>query len=43
MAVALALIIGSPALRLKGIYFAIGTLGLGQILDHDWQCASDRS
>ena len=32
MAVALALIIGHPALRLKGIYFAIGTLGLGQIL-----------
>jgi branched-chain amino acid transport system permease protein len=32
IAVALALIIGHPALRLKGIYFAIGTLGLGQIL-----------
>lgn len=32
VAVALALIIGHPALRLKGIYFAIGTLGLGQIL-----------
>jgi branched-chain amino acid transport system permease protein len=32
MAVIFALIIGHPALRLKGIYFAIGTLGLGQIL-----------
>jgi branched-chain amino acid transport system permease protein len=32
IAVAFALIIGHPALRLKGIYFAIGTLGLGQIL-----------
>jgi branched-chain amino acid transport system permease protein len=32
MAVVLALIIGHPALRLKGIYFAIGTLGLAQIL-----------
>ena len=32
VAVAFALIIGHPALRLKGIYFAIGTLGLGQIL-----------
>ena len=32
MAVVFALIIGHPALRLKGIYFAIGTLGLAQIL-----------
>jgi len=32
VAVVLALIIGHPALRLKGIYFAIGTLGLAQIL-----------
>jgi branched-chain amino acid transport system permease protein len=32
VAVIFALIIGHPALRLKGIYFAIGTLGLGQIL-----------
>jgi branched-chain amino acid transport system permease protein len=32
LAVVFALIIGHPALRLKGIYFAIGTLGLGQIL-----------
>jgi len=32
VAVFFALIIGHPALRLKGIYFAIGTLGLGQIL-----------
>lgn len=32
VAVVFALIIGHPALRLKGIYFAIGTLGLGQIL-----------
>jgi len=32
VAVLFALIIGHPALRLKGIYFAIGTLGLGQIL-----------
>jgi branched-chain amino acid transport system permease protein len=30
--VVFSLIIGHPALRLKGIYFAIGTLGLGQIL-----------
>jgi branched-chain amino acid transport system permease protein len=32
VAVVFAIIIGHPALRLKGIYFAIGTLGLGQIL-----------
>jgi branched-chain amino acid transport system permease protein len=32
VAVIFALIIGHPALRLKGIYFAIGTLGLAQIL-----------
>ena len=32
VAVFFALIIGHPALRLRGIYFAIGTLGLGQIL-----------
>jgi branched-chain amino acid transport system permease protein len=32
VAVAFAMIIGHPALRLKGIYFAIGTLGLSQIL-----------
>ncbi|HXX33209.1 MAG TPA: branched-chain amino acid ABC transporter permease [Thermodesulfobacteriota bacterium] len=32
VAVVFALMIGHPALRLKGIYFAIGTLGLGQIL-----------
>jgi branched-chain amino acid transport system permease protein len=32
VAVVFALIIGHPALRLKGIYFAIGTLGLAQIL-----------
>jgi len=32
VAVVFSLIIGHPALRLKGIYFAIGTLGLGQIL-----------
>jgi branched-chain amino acid transport system permease protein len=32
IAVVFALIMGHPALRLKGIYFAIGTLGLGQIL-----------
>lgn len=31
-AVALALFIGIPAFRLRGIYFAIGTLALGQIL-----------
>jgi branched-chain amino acid transport system permease protein len=32
VAVVFALIIGHPALRLRGIYFAIGTLGLAQIL-----------
>jgi branched-chain amino acid transport system permease protein len=32
IAVIFSLIIGHPALRLKGIYFAIGTLGLAQIL-----------
>jgi branched-chain amino acid transport system permease protein len=32
VAVVFSLIIGHPALRLKGIYFAIGTLGLAQIL-----------
>jgi branched-chain amino acid transport system permease protein len=32
VAVIFALIIGHPALRLRGIYFAIGTLGLAQIL-----------
>ena len=32
VAVVLALIIGHAALRLRGIYFAIGTLGLAQIL-----------
>jgi branched-chain amino acid transport system permease protein len=32
VAVVFAMIIGHPALRLKGIYFAIGTLGLAQIL-----------
>ena len=32
VAVIFALIIGHPALRLKGIYFAIGTLALAQIL-----------
>jgi branched-chain amino acid transport system permease protein len=31
-AVALALIIGIPAFRLRGAYFAIGTLALGQVL-----------
>lgn len=31
-AVALALLIGIPAFRLKGAYFAIGTLALGQVL-----------
>jgi branched-chain amino acid transport system permease protein len=31
-AVALALLIGYPALRLKGVYFAIGTLALAEIL-----------
>jgi branched-chain amino acid transport system permease protein len=32
VAVALALLIGLPAFRLRGVYFAIGTLALGQIL-----------
>jgi len=32
VAVALALIIGIPAFRLRGAYFAIGTLALGQVL-----------
>ncbi len=32
VAVIFAMIVGHPALRLKGIYFAIGTLGLAQIL-----------
>lgn len=32
VAVAFALLIGAPAFRLKGIYFAIGTLGLAEIL-----------
>ncbi len=32
-AVALALIIGFPAFKLKGVYFAIGTLALAQILN----------
>ncbi len=32
VAVVFALIVGHPALRLKGIYFAIGTLGLAEIL-----------
>jgi branched-chain amino acid transport system permease protein len=32
LAVAFALLIGIPAFRLKGIYFAIGTLALSQIL-----------
>ena len=32
-AVILALVIGFPAFRLKGAYFAIGTLALGQILN----------
>jgi branched-chain amino acid transport system permease protein len=31
-AVALALLIGAPAFKLRGVYFAIGTLALGQIL-----------
>lgn len=31
-AVAFALLIGVPALRLKGIYFSIGTLAMGEIL-----------
>ncbi len=33
VAVALALLIGFPAFRLKGVYFAIGTLALAQILN----------
>jgi len=32
LAVAFALLIGIPAFRLRGVYFAIGTLGLAQIL-----------
>jgi branched-chain amino acid transport system permease protein len=32
VAVALALLIGIPAFRLRGAYFAIGTLALGQVL-----------
>jgi branched-chain amino acid transport system permease protein len=32
LAVALALLIGIPAFRLRGVYFAIGTLALSQIL-----------
>ncbi|MFQ6016001.1 MAG: branched-chain amino acid ABC transporter permease [Anaerolineae bacterium] len=32
LAVAFALLIGAPAFRLKGIYFAIGTLGLAEML-----------
>jgi branched-chain amino acid transport system permease protein len=32
LAVALALLIGIPAFRLRGVYFAIGTLALAQIL-----------
>jgi branched-chain amino acid transport system permease protein len=31
-AVALALLVGLPAFKLRGVYFAIGTLALGQIL-----------
>ena len=33
VAVALALLIGIPAFRLKGVYFAIGTLAMAQILN----------
>ena len=33
VAVLFALLIGVPAFRLKGVYFAIGTLALGQILN----------
>ena len=33
MAVALALLIGVPAFKLRGVYFAIGTLALAQILN----------
>lgn len=32
VAALLAVLIGGPAFRLRGVYFAIGTLGLGQIL-----------
>ena len=33
VAAALALVIGLPAFKLRGVYFAIGTLALGQILN----------
>jgi branched-chain amino acid transport system permease protein len=33
LAVAFAMLIGAPAFRLKGVYFAIGTLALAQILN----------
>ena len=33
VAITLALLIGIPAFRLRGVYFAIGTLALGQILN----------
>ena len=33
LAVAFSLLIGAPAFRLKGVYFAIGTLALAQILN----------
>jgi branched-chain amino acid transport system permease protein len=33
VAVALAMLVGIPAFRLKGVYFAIGTLALAQILN----------
>lgn len=33
LAVAFAALIGAPAFKLKGVYFAIGTLALGQILN----------
>jgi len=33
LAVVFALLIGAPAFRLKGVYFAIGTLALAQILN----------
>ena len=33
LAVAFALVIGAPAFRLKGVYFAIGTLALAEILN----------
>jgi branched-chain amino acid transport system permease protein len=32
MAVAFAMVIGVPTFRLRGVYFAIGTLGVGEIL-----------